>query len=105
MQAARRQRRRPAAPPRAGLSLDALKDVGGLLVFSALPFVAVQALADSQLGKDLMARLDAEKPALRRAAAQRERERAAARTASPWFGAGRPGWLGPWTPAPPPHLA
>ena len=39
-------RRRLAAA--AELSVDTLKDVGGLLVFSALPFVAVQALADSQ---------------------------------------------------------
>lgn len=62
------------------LSLAAAKDVAGLVVFSALPFVAVQALADSQAGKDLMARLEEQKPGLQREAAQRERERAAARS-------------------------
>ena len=30
-----------------------LKDVAGVLVFSALPFASVQALADSKLGKEL----------------------------------------------------
>lgn len=64
----------------AGLSWEAAKDVAGLVVFSALPFVAVQALADSQAGKDLMARLEEQKPLLQREAAQRERERAAARS-------------------------
>lgn len=64
----------------AGLSWEAAKDVAGLVVFSALPFVAVQALADSQAGKDLMARLEEQKPLLQREAAQRELERAAARS-------------------------
>lgn len=32
----------------AALSLEAVKDVGALVLFSALPFVAVQALADSK---------------------------------------------------------
>lgn len=41
----RRERQRTAV---AALSLDTLKDIGGLVVFSALPFVAVQALADSK---------------------------------------------------------
>ena len=41
----RRERQRAAV---AALSLDTLKDIGGLVVFSALPFVAVQALADSK---------------------------------------------------------
>lgn len=64
----------------AELSWEAAKDVAGLVVFSALPFVAVQALADSQAGKDLLARLEEQKPLLQREAAQRERERAAARS-------------------------
>lgn len=87
------------------LSLEAAQDVAGLVVFSALPFVAVQALADSQAGKDLMARLEEQKPGLQREAAQRERERAAARSQSRWFGAGRPLWLGPLSKEPPAHLS
>lgn len=120
----------------AGISVDAVKDVAGLLVsrrtctpcrsrfvarpclplslqprpwlcpqvFSALPFVAVQALADSQYGKDLMARLEAEKPLVKRQAQQREAQRRAARASSPWFGDARPLWLGPLSAAPPAHL-
>jgi len=41
----RRGRQRAAV---AALSLETLKDIGGLVVFSALPFVAVQALAGSK---------------------------------------------------------
>lgn len=63
----------------AELSVETLKDVGGLLLFSAAPFVAVQALADSQWGKQLLERLEAEKPELQKQARQRERERRAAR--------------------------
>ncbi|KAL4443662.1 hypothetical protein ABPG75_011399 [Micractinium tetrahymenae] len=87
------------------LSWEAAKDVAGLVVFSALPFVAVQALADSKAGKDLLARLEEQKPRLQREAAQRERERAAVRSQSPWFGAGRPLWLGPLSKEPPAHLS
>ena len=64
---------------RAELSWEAVQDVGGLVVCSAIPFLAVQALADSQAGKDLMARLEAQKPVLQREAEQRERERRAVR--------------------------
>lgn len=140
-------RQRQAVTVAAGISVEAVKDVAGLLVsrrqrlfvcslpsaaihwllrpprlpaspswlgpcpwprplqvFSALPFVAVQALADSQYGKDLMARLEAEKPLLKRQAQQREAERRAARKRSPWFGEARPLWLGPLSAAPPTHL-
>ena len=81
VQSARRRRARRAAalPPATALSWEAAKDVAGLVAFSALPFAAVQALADSQAGKDLLARLEAEKPALQRAAREAERERTAVR--------------------------
>ena len=74
-----RRQRQLSCQPSASLSLEAVKDVGGLVLFSALPFVAVQALADSKLGKDLLAGLEAQKPLLRRQAAQQEAERRAAR--------------------------
>lgn len=39
-------------------------DVAGVLIFSAVPFVAVQALADSDAGKQLQQNLEAQKPQL-----------------------------------------
>ncbi len=71
--------------------------MAGLLVFSAIPFVAVQALADSKYGKQLLDNLKSQKPALQAASAAAERQRAAARDASPWFGPDRPKWLGSLT--------
>lgn len=49
------------------------------MLFSATPFVAVQALADSKYGKQLLERLEAQKPLLRKQAEERERERRVAR--------------------------
>ena len=59
--------------------METLKDIGGLLLFSAAPFVAVQALADSKFGKELLQRLEEQKPLLQRQAQHREQERRAAR--------------------------
>ncbi|EIE25389.1 putative chlorophyll a/b-binding protein [Coccomyxa subellipsoidea C-169] len=70
-------------------------DVLGVLAFSALPFAAVQALADSDLGKKLQRDLEANKSEYKRAEQQREKELAAARDESPWYGEERPKWLGP----------
>jgi hypothetical protein len=43
--------------------LDAVA-FAGIVLFSALPFAAVQALADSKYGKDLLARVEQDKPKL-----------------------------------------
>lgn len=85
-------------------SSAAASDIASLVVFSALPFVAVQALADSKYGKELKLGLELRKPALQAEAAALERARAAARQRSPWFGPGRPLWLGPLSPQPPAWL-
>jgi len=74
-------------------------DVAGLIVFSAVPFVAVQALADSKYGKQLYEDLKAKKPALELARAVKEKERALARSLSGWYGSERPLWLGPFSPS------
>ncbi|CAL5065095.1 unnamed protein product [Urochloa decumbens] len=84
-----RQRRSPA-PVRASW-----QELAGVLVFSAIPFTAVKALANSPLGAQLRRRLEERKAA---AAAEADALRAAARNArnsSFWYGGDRPRWLGP----------
>lgn len=127
---------RPTAPGRHGrrpglqVVAGSFTDVAGLLVFSAVPFLAVQALADSPLGRELQERLEAQKAALQAQAGRRDRERQRARQErcagqihqlispreylktlclpcfwrSPWFGPERPQWLGPLSPQPPAWL-
>ena len=94
-----RHRRKAPPPPQAGAS-----DVAGLLVFSSLPFLAVQALADSKFGKQLLEDLQAQKPRLQAAAAAAEKQRERERAASRWFGPDRPLWLGIFTKDPPQWL-
>ena len=82
-------------------TVASLGDVAGLLVFSAIPFLGVQAFADSKYGKRLLDDLKAQKPQLQAEAAAREKSRAAVRARSTWFGPERPLWLGPLSSDPP----
>ncbi|XP_047048207.1 chlorophyll a-b binding protein 7, chloroplastic-like isoform X2 [Lolium rigidum] len=88
----RRRRKRP----RRSVSVRASwQELAGVLVFSAVPFTAVKALAGSPLGARLRRRLEARKAS---AAAEADALRAAARQArrsSFWYGGARPRWLGP----------
>lgn len=103
----RQQRRRSTSA--ATLSISA--DVAALVAFSALPFLGVQALADSGAGKKLKEDLEKRKPALLKVAAEAERRRQqAASEETRLFGAARGRWLprdvsdslGDWAAAP--HL-
>jgi hypothetical protein len=58
-----------------------VQDVAGLIILSALPFLGIQALADSKYGKELQLRLKAEKAKLKRDSVERERQRRLARSA------------------------
>ena len=80
------------------------EDVAGLLVFSAIPFLAVQALADSPYGKQFLKKLNAQKPKLQAQKKATDAARAAARSRSRWFGPDRPRWLGPFSSPSPPWL-
>ncbi|CAM0950903.1 unnamed protein product [Alopecurus aequalis] len=71
------------------------QELAGVLVFSAVPFTAVKAIANSPLGARLRRRLEDRKAS---AAAEAEALRAAsrqARSSSFWYGGARPRWLGP----------
>lgn len=78
----------------AALPIPITGDVAALVAFSALPFLGVQALADSGAGKRLAEDLERRKPALLKAAAEAERRRQrAAREEARFFGPERGRWL------------
>ncbi|KAK9809364.1 hypothetical protein WJX73_009035 [Symbiochloris irregularis] len=83
---------------------SSLQDIVGVLIFSALPFVTVQALADSDLGKKLQANLQERKGEYKAQEKRKATECAAARANSPWYGPERPRWLGPLEATYPAHL-
>eukprot|EP00884_Botryococcus_braunii_P002434 jgi/Botrbrau1/12191/Bobra.0186s0097.1 len=73
----------------------AIQDIVGVLVFSALPFLAVQGLADSSLGKALQENVERNKAAYAKESKRRKQEEERARQRSVWYGPDRPKWLGP----------
>ncbi|KAF3341603.1 chlorophyll a-b binding protein of LHCII type 1 isoform X1 [Carex littledalei] len=80
------------------------QEVAGVVIFSAIPFTAVKAIANSSLGEQLRFRLEqTKKSALKEAAALKVLSRQA-RQVSPWYGPDRPRWLGPIPYNYPPHL-
>lgn len=70
-------------------------DIAGVLLASAIPFVALQALASSDLGARLQKNVEDAKPRRQREQQQYAAESQTARGASPWYGPERPKWLGP----------
>ncbi|PON54670.1 Chlorophyll A-B binding protein [Parasponia andersonii] len=80
------------------------QELAGVLVFSAIPFTAVKAIANSPLGESLQRRLlekkklAVENSANFRALAQKARQQ------SLWYGEDRPRWLGPIPYDYPPYL-
>jgi len=75
-------------------SVQALPEFLGVLAFSALPFVSVQALADSSFGKSLRENVEKNKPRYKAEAAEKQRQQADARAQSRWYGPRRPKYLG-----------
>ncbi|KNA17651.1 hypothetical protein SOVF_078010 [Spinacia oleracea] len=71
------------------------QEVAGVLVFSAIPFTAVKAIATSPLGETLQKRLLLQKSAAVEDSIQRNKLAQLARNRSRWYGGERPRWLGP----------
>nr|XP_019707710.1 chlorophyll a-b binding protein 7, chloroplastic isoform X3 [Elaeis guineensis] len=71
------------------------QELAGVLIFSAIPFTAVKAVANSSLGERLRQRMEATKKAAVESSARFQSLAKKAREVSIWYGKGRPRWLGP----------
>ncbi|XP_024020124.1 chlorophyll a-b binding protein 7, chloroplastic isoform X2 [Morus notabilis] len=71
------------------------QELAGVLVFSAIPFTAVKALANSPLGESLQRRLEERKKFAVENASKFKALAEKARKDSVWYGEERPRWLGP----------
>lgn len=74
---------------------EAWTELAGVLTFSFIPFLAVQAFADSDLGHEVAENLQKKRKLLEGEADELEMERTKARESSRWYGPERPLWLGP----------
>ncbi|XP_042433394.1 chlorophyll a-b binding protein 7, chloroplastic-like isoform X1 [Zingiber officinale] len=80
------------------------QELAGVLVFSAIPFTAVKALANSALGEKLRRQLEETKADALEKSRRFEARARKARKASYWYGRDRPRWLGPIPYEYPSHL-
>ncbi|EPS70787.1 hypothetical protein M569_03972, partial [Genlisea aurea] len=90
----------PILPPNTALKLSSRftaswQEVAGLLVFSAIPFAAVKAIANSSVGESLQRRMEDNKQFYKDNAAKLKILSEQARSKSMWYGEDRPRWLGP----------
>lgn len=79
--------------------------MAGVLIVSAIPFFATQALAESDVGKRLQERLEENKAGYQQKEAERQVEAQRVRAESQWYGPSRPKWLGPLAVSYPAHLS
>ncbi|KAK9740260.1 hypothetical protein RND81_03G023100 [Saponaria officinalis] len=80
------------------------QELAGVLVFSAIPFTAVKALANSPLGERLQKRVGLQKLTAVQLSVERRKLADIARYQSRWYGENRPRWLGPLPFEYPSHL-
>ncbi|KAK2988169.1 hypothetical protein RJ640_020651 [Escallonia rubra] len=71
------------------------QELAGVLVFSAIPFTAVKAIANSPIGEALQRRLEEQKKVAVENSDKFKARAAKARNDSLWYGDNRPRWLGP----------
>ncbi|CAN0910972.1 Chlorophyll a-b binding protein 7, chloroplastic [Linum grandiflorum] len=72
----------------------AVLKVAGVVAFSAIPFTAVKAIANSSLGETLRTRLEERKKVAIKESSEFRRLAEKARRDSIWYGEDRPRWLG-----------
>lgn len=70
------------------------QELAGVLIFSAIPFTAVKAIANSPLAARLQERMQGTKSLAMKEAPEREAATQRARKESVWYGKDRPRWLG-----------
>ncbi|KAL5557643.1 hypothetical protein UlMin_033854 [Ulmus minor] len=80
------------------------QELAGVVLFSAIPFTAVKAIANSPLGESLQRRLDQNKKLALQNSSKFRALSENARKQSLWYGDERPRWLGPIPYDYPPYL-
>ncbi|KAJ7950466.1 Chlorophyll a-b binding protein, chloroplastic [Quillaja saponaria] len=80
------------------------QELAGVLVFSAIPFTAVKAIANSPLGESLQRRMEERKKYAVENSSKFKALAEKARKESFWYGEERPRWLGPIPHEYPAHL-
>eukprot|EP00261_Vitis_vinifera_P041044 XP_019082287.1 PREDICTED: chlorophyll a-b binding protein 5, chloroplastic isoform X2 [Vitis vinifera] len=71
------------------------QELAGVLIFSAIPFTAVKAIANSPLGESLQSRMEENKKAAVKNSSKFKALAEKAKNESLWYGEERPRWLGP----------
>ncbi|XP_024457445.1 chlorophyll a-b binding protein 7, chloroplastic isoform X2 [Populus trichocarpa] len=71
------------------------QELAGVVIFSAIPFTAVKAIANSPLGESLQRRLEERKKLAVQQSSKFKALAQKARKESFWYGEERPRWLGP----------
>ncbi|GAV65808.1 Chloroa_b-bind domain-containing protein [Cephalotus follicularis] len=82
-------------PPSVSKCKASWQELAGVLVFSAIPFTAVKAIANSPLGETLRMRMEERKKEALDNSSKFKALCQSARNHSPWYGEERPRWLGP----------
>ncbi|CAK8569762.1 unnamed protein product [Lathyrus sativus] len=80
------------------------QELAGVLLFSAIPFTAVKAIANSPLGDSLQTKMEQTKKFALQNSSKFKAQALKARKMSFWYGEDRPRWLGPISYGYPSHL-
>ncbi|KAK7852583.1 chlorophyll a-b binding protein 7, chloroplastic isoform X1 [Quercus suber] len=82
-------------PKSRSLCTASWQELAGVLIFSAIPFTAVKAIANSPLGESLQRRMEERKKFAVQNSSKFKTLSEKARKESMWYGEERPRWLGP----------